>query len=1152
MDSSPDKVRAAAETGTWEYRQSFGYPGFAIAGTARPAGLPPAGGSPYRGLGSILQVDFSWLDFYGNMLVTNLTTPRKDRPGPVNQPPMLTGYTDPLLALSQWPSAASAWRVSGTAPDAVLELVLTFDPSRYQGLIRAAAVSPTQIQATFTSELDPASAAAAASYKLDGGIGISSATLGGDRRTVTLTTDRPLTEPGYVLSVSGISGTGAKPPVYWGSASFPFPEAPGGHSSTVTQAAARDLTAYTSLYYQLTDANGIAGTVTTSLLTSPVDLGSGDWTALLGWLYTGSGDATSVYGFLADRAQGQTTTAAPPATNTISVKLPAAELNTGQIYELSVAFTLRRTGGAVLGSLETTPGIRTATTVIAPLAKPLPPGGTAPGTDTLGLAQFAADFEAALSVRGKYQVKVAVGINRAAPVSASGTVSLWAVRLGTGSGEGISYHITDSDDPRLFAPRPMSNQLQSHPGVAIYDYATGSGISPTPSRYLDFVDIDLDVWGRMLLAAVDETLSPEFVSSIRIVSARTDHDYLADLLAHKQLLATAISQWMIPLYEGEHPDPGPVREAFYQQLLSRLSNAYNVSAGITFSADVTAGIDDPAAQYPPRLFGAIQDQRAEGERRGEITLTSPKLPLQTATGATLPFLLSAPETVDADGTVVGSLDLDLTWQAASIEHQIAEPSGITGYVASSWLTFVLPGDTPQLVGQLGGFPVPLVLRAFPASPVMTGQTGKPEHPDATTDLDKLTVWAYTFTWSLPFHYVQDRVHGMVEFNQKATFAAEAADTFGALAEFVTVYPKVRQDLVEILARVDATTTDETQIDRAAVAVGSFAELLGRITGSGDGPDNLAVAAPRFATAGDASLTYSFEIIEGGIRLPDPDDPSQTVTALLVTIDGAVPPGIGTPAVQIDPDRYQETAYPTRGDDVFSYYYVDMLTGEYLLQADGQRVPARTVRLPGLDILQRQDAWAGVHVTRNEQILPGKPPTAEPFVYTTPQVRFADPLLPTIDSMTEVSMAQVGSGGPVRSLDGHLTALFGVLFADMPADVATVTIQVEAVYSYRVNQALDPVELPIFLQAPLTVVVNGDQPGTRLAQMVTNWTRAISSWFTGNTPNPADGTLRFDLAILSDLTEQPMPLLRLRNLRLAIADVVPPLDTRAPHAEGTAP
>jgi hypothetical protein len=1124
-DPSPDKVRVAPDSDVWEYRQSFGYPRYAIESAQRPVALPPADGDPYRGLGSILQVAFSWQDYYGNTLVTTLDRPRQ---GLLNTPPMLTGYTDPLMALSQWPSVASSWQVAGTAGQPRLEVNLAFDPSRYQGLIKATATSVRSILAAFTDDLDRASAQQPANYQLTGGVGVVGASLGTDQRTVVLTVDPALSATGYDLSVSDVltAGDGPQRRSYSGSATFQYPEMQDRHSSTVTEAAARDLAGYASLYYQLSDSNGVVAAVTTSLLNRPEVLDSTQWSVLLGWLFT---NPAAIYGYLADRAAARTAVT-PPPDHVITFPLPASNLNASQIYQLSVAFTLRRSGGAVLPALETTVGIRSATTVIAPRSAPLDP---AKPTDTLGLTQFARDFEAALSVPGQYTLKVAGGIDRAAPPSERGTATLWAVRLGTGSGPGIAYRIANPAEPDLFAPRPLSNELQSRLGVPIFDYFTGRGIAPNWTRRLEFTDIDMDVWGRALLAAVDETLTPEFVAAMRIVTARLNtRDYLQEILGQKELLATAVSKWMIALYAGGPADTAAVQDVFRQHLLARLSAAYDVSAGIQFAADVTA--QDTTAPWPPRLTGAIVDRKAEGESRSEITLSSPKLDLLPAQRVPFPFLLTAPETVDADGAVVGSIDLDLTWSADSIEHQIARPQGIPDYLASSWLSFILPADLGK---PLGSFPVPLVLRSFPASPAMTGQTGQPEHPDSG-DLADLKKWTYGFTWSLPFHYVQDRVQALVEFNLSPDRATAAtADSFPALAQFVTVYPQVRADLEGILARIDATTADEVTLRNAAIALEAMIDLLGRVTAVARGQDGLFVGPSAVGPSGQAALSYAFEIIESAVQLPDPASPGATVSALLVTIAGAPPAGIGTPGVLVDPDRYD----PVRHGSVnFSYYYVDRDTGEYLSQADGQKIAARTVTLPGLDILQRQDAWASVRVTRNRQILEDRPPIADPFVYTTPRVRFADPLLPTVDSSTPVDIARVGPGGPSRPLRTHLGALFDALLAGLPTTVDRMTIQLEAVYSYRINPALDPVELPIFLQPPLEAILSGSHPGITLSQMLTNWADALTWWFGSPPPSSQDGLFHFDLLIMTNLTAAPKPLLRLRELRLSLSDIVPPL------------
>ena len=1160
---SQDKVRIASATETWEFHQSIPYADSAEVVPAASAGiLPDSSGDPYRGLGSILQAEYTWQDYFGNTLISKFDLGQK---APYNQPPVLVGYTDALIGVSQWPAVSAAWRVRrGADGQPALELPLAFDQSAYQGLNKATATGSTTLRVDFTGPLDPTTSLTASNYRLDGKTAIESAATGPTEYSVilTLVSGQSLSDGEHVLTVSGVLAaavTGSSTQQsYDGSAGFTYPEDPNRHTSTVTDRATRDLSRYTTVYYQLNDSNGISATVTTSLLADPVRLGDGQWSVLLGWLFT---EGASIYAYLYARAIGQAEAPLPQSTHTIAVPLDPAKVNQKQIFELTASLTLARTGGSVLGNLQTTPGIRVASTALAPLTDPLKQEEKAsagnPGqeeqTDTLGLAAFAHDFELALSVPGTYRLKVAGGVNRHAVAPASDGASLWAVRLGDTAPDApaqpISFKVTNVNQPDLFAPRPLSNQLQSRTAVPIYEYTRGIGIAPIdhPTYKLDFADVDMDLWGRTLLAAVDEILAPQFTAAIQIVDKDVAGDgFLVKILAQKEKLADAVAQWMIPLYAAQNPpDPAAVREAFRQQLLSRLSSAYDTRAAIQFSAAVKAAITETGATEPPRLSGGIVDlvgqSLPEGERRSEIGLTSPKLSLADSPAAPLAILLSAPETVDRDGAVVGSVDLDLRWTGESIEHQISAPPGIPGYLASSWLSFVTQDDTGALSAHLGSFPVPLVLRSFPAAPNITRQTGVADHEESA-DLSALTRWTYAFNWSLPFHYVQDKVHGRVEFNLAATAAPEQADSFPALAEFVTVYPRVLADLETIVAGIDAKQQTPETLKDASVALESFIELLSRVS-STFGETGLAVATPAPALAGADTLTYAFQITEDSIELDDPTDPNQKVSALLVTIDGALPAGVSTAVLDIDPDHYEPQRYEkdTSPPSLIKYVYVTReAPHHYLTLAQSQTIPGRILTLPSLDVMQRQDAWSSVLIKRNEEIISGHP-TAEPFVYTTAEVRFAEPLLPTIDAQAPINIATLGTDGPQRSLQAQLNALFTSLFATLPADVSQASIQVETLYAYRLHPDLDMVELPLFFQPPLTVPVHAGASGVP-ATMINNWVGAITTWFASAKPKGTEGVLHFDLAIMSTLTAQPMPLLRLRNLSLALTDIVPPLAT----------
>lgn len=1151
---SPDKVRVAPETTVWDYRQAIPASRFAKqAAVPAAAGLPDPRDSPYRGMGSIFQAQYSWLDYYGNTLITTLDRQPAGSAQPWNKPPQLTGYTDALIGLGSWPSVAASWRVAGESGSARLELSLGFDPSPYQGLYRADAdASGGAVTARFTDPLEHDSAATAANYRIvrvdETGSGetvpVTAAAPSGDGLGVVLTLGRALTAGReYLLTVTDLLGRAAEgqtQPTYSGSAGFPSAGSTAAHSSSTIERAGHDLGIYGSLYYQLTDPAGVSATLTTTLLTGPVPLDGTIWQGVLGWLFTAAG---SVYAFLADRAAGGTGVRPPAAPHTITAALDGAALSVEQIFRLTLTLTLERSSRAVLGDLRSTPAIRRSSTLITPATHPVD------GQESLGLNAFARAFETALSVPGQHQLKVAGGVDRAADGAAHDGSTLWAVRLGTKAGQPISYHVTNAGDPELYAPRPVSNTLISRQAVPIYDYSPVSGIpTDAPTRKLDFADVDVDVWLRTLLGAVDGTLSPAFVAALQIVTGKvagTDNDYLARILRAKKTLADWISSLMIPLYAGGPltPETGEaVREAYRQQLLDRLSNAYSVRAGLQFRADVSADVHDPAATVDPRLFGGVLDKAAAGEARSEISLSSPKLALRTGSGAALPILLSAPDALSRDGAVVGAVDLSLAWAPTSIEHQIAEPAGIDGYLASSWLSFVLPDEPAGLLAaELGAFPVPLVLRAFPAGPAMTGQTAAAAEPGAA-DLAGLTKWTYSFTWSLPFHYEQDRVHGQVEFNLSANpAAAPAADLFAQLAEFVTVYPQVRVDMDAVLASVDATTTNQDTLKNADISARAFVDLLERITLSAVGAQTgLAFGSPVPALVGAPELTYAFDVSEGFTDLPGPAG-TGAVRALLVTLHGRVPAGIGAPTVLIEPARYEVRPHPVDLPDAYGFCYFDTETGTYLTEADGQKIPARTMVLPGLDVFQRQDAWAGAKISRNEELVPGRR-TADAFVYTTPESRFADPQLPILDSNVPVDLGKLGGATGPRPLDQQFLALFQELFADLPQPGGPLTIQAELRYGYRLAPDLAPVTLPIFFQPPKAVPLDTLGAGSPIDTMARGWAEAIRSWCAAAPPSGADGTVYCDLAILSNLTTIPMPLFRLRGAFLRLADVEPALPT----------
>ena len=112
-----------------------------------------------------------------------------------------------------------------------------------------------------------------------------------------------------------------------------------------------------------------------------------------------------------------------------------------------------------------------------------------------------------------------------------------------------------------------------------------------------------------------------------------------------------------------------------------------------------------------------------------------------------------------------------------------------------------------------------------------------------------------------------------------------------------------------------------------------------------------------------------------------------------------------------------------------------------------------------------------------------------------------------------------------------------------------TIQLTTEYEYAVNGKLAKVRLPVTLVPPTKVDPNTTEAATDdapkpLAELIASVGAAVEDWLTHYAPSPDSGEVLFDLRFMSNLTAQPMPLLRLRGLYLDVADVTPATQSAA--------
>src|SRR6202044_2653551 len=129
------------------------------------------------------------------------------------------------------------------------------------------------------------------------------------------------------------------------------------------------------------------------------------------------------------------------------------------------------------------------------------------------------------------------------------------------------------------------------------------------------------------------------------------------------------------------------------------------------------------------------------------------------------------------------------------------------------------------------------------------------------------------------HLAQDRGARRSRLAASAPQPTSPPDSFSALAEFVTAYPRISAALDTKLLPIDPSASDNA-VDQAAVALGSFVALVEYVA---EGMTNAFDSTPPGRLNLSADDGYAFELFEG-------DDPSVDVSVLVIA--HSPPLGIG--------------------------------------------------------------------------------------------------------------------------------------------------------------------------------------------------------------------------------------------------------------------
>lgn len=931
-------------------------------------------------------------------------------------------------------------------------------------------------------------------------------------------------------------------------------------SDDKVQRAQADAVTYGSIYYQLIQPD-VTCYCQTTLDTKQAQIAI-DKTILIKY-------AGDIYKFLQ--------TIINPALPTVTVTNPVFNLtvapsNPDDIFELIVTLTISRNPDLIDPAFKDVAGITSTTTTIAAATAAAPPAVVNLQPQTAGadspiqsLQDFAASFEATFKDKPTAGIvlKVATGLTQNELDNQSGSNKIWVVRFDTTGQSGINLTISNVVQ-YFFAPIPLSTSLNTYDNVPINSYTTGQPFSINPATALrkTFASVDLDTWGSLCLSAIDEFLSPEYAVPAFLLDNGVT---LQKVLDAKEILANAITGTVDTIIEKKATDPdlssvANAQEVFRQQLLIQLSNAYVIDAIVQNPATVASPYNgtniQPVKQppYNPVFYGQMEGQGPASlqanNSSNEYSLSTARVPM--GNGASwLNYVFCAKEATNNSNYPFTAMQYKIT----HIEHDIEDVPGpgVKGYRASAWLNFIIPID-PAL-GAVGPVDIPIPLRAYPVPPSITAQQAiyraNGQSPEYTT-IAEAKSWDFNFTYRQQ-DAAQDVININVLFNinpvnTAALFAAPVSVLPEALAQFISVYPAIRADFISYLAQVNLTTATQqpSVFANAQAAVAAFTTIVAYVANEWKGWNQVNPLTPpdedtmdRNALVGlipniEVNYTVNEEEAQNG-------NPASDLWAV-ITPDPANNAELPLPVISIDGYQPQPVS-----EQPNTWRFYDSTTSTYLSYKDRNMVNTRQFDFTPLNILDWQNAWAGIFITRNKDLVKGADgkflTTNSNFIYQTPLVKFYSQLNPLLTCDEGIDIAAINNNGRPQMLNlaVHLSHLFTALLSSNTNE--SQLIKTECVYQYNLNgtAAYNQITLPVVLCPPAPVDPKkdlniGNNPPycpTSEKGFVCTLTNALLQWHAQQNPNPNNAQLVFSIVVY-DAFDNQLPVLKLNAVILDVS------------------
>lgn len=484
---------------------------------------------------------------------------------------------------------------------------------------------------------------------------------------------------------------------------------------------------------------------------------------------------------------------------------------------------------------------------------------------------------------------------------------------------------------------------------------------------------------------------------------------------------------------------------------------------------------------------------------------------------------------------------------------------------------ILTHANTSIPNYLGHVRIPVPLRTFPLSPSLILHQANPDR-DSVLNLAQVREWQYELVYE-HLGIAQDAIETRIAYNvseaeaaaqlTRATVEDSEADTlFDALVQFSVVYP----GLLPKLQRLSSGSLQDDEKAAITEAVQFFEALVAEVAKQWPlWQEIVQIHQPRSADYGIAEK-QAMDSLERTITIrPRPQLTARSLSdgshKQLIAIDRSEPQAIPSeqfPQIQLPEFKDTGSTAPSGAikEQVYTFQPLEDTT---LVQKFGESdIPDRKLILPSLDIIQQQNAWGSIWLTRNQELVPGMI-TNPAFVFQTPEVRFSDRLSPLLSNTRRWNVATVQSPDHIpllRPLRAHIRHLFQTLLperSDRPYD-----IRIACHYAFALVLG-DPgleddliASLPVFLSPRFPIpALSGATPGQTLSaytdQFQVNIAQEIANWHTQKKPLQTKGRYVFSISIFAaqvddanDIatTNNPnLPLLKVEHLSLALTDII---------------